>query len=222
MSKTISTNHSISIVKREKNGDVFLTHNCNGMMPIRTEKIGKIEVLVNITEQSAIFDKNVLLEKIKCDLLSVLEHNQALADKDKEIAELKQVEHPDDDAVNFFAKKMKEKMKKSREKGRRGWDECSPQILSKMLHEHILKGDPIDVANFCMMLFMNGHKIESSDQSLTIRKMQVEIEELRKFIVKPWNDKDVHYHEHSNMYAHSYKTFENLNASIEAKKAEAK
>lgn len=63
--------------------------------------------------------------------------------------------HSDDLAVDRFAQVMKDKLAKSREKGRGGWDNpevCSVEDLGRMLLEHIGKGDPVDVANFCMML----------------------------------------------------------------------
>ncbi|AQG98556.1 hypothetical protein A9R05_06710 [Burkholderia sp. KK1] len=64
--------------------------------------------------------------------------------------------HTDDVAVDRFAQAMKEKMAASREKGRSGWEDCSPVDLSRMLREHVEKGDPRDVANFCMMLWHLG------------------------------------------------------------------
>ena len=64
-------------------------------------------------------------------------------------------EHFDDHAVRQFSKMMAEKMAASRAKGRSGWDDpnqCSVEHLQALLHEHVAKGDPIDVANICMML----------------------------------------------------------------------
>ena len=61
----------------------------------------------------------------------------------------------DNDAVYQFSKLMKDKMAKSRAKGRKGWNDptqCSPDFLRHLLYEHIYKGDPVDVANLCMML----------------------------------------------------------------------
>lgn len=61
----------------------------------------------------------------------------------------------DNDAVYQFSKLMKDKMAKSRAKGRKGWNDptqCSPDFLRQLLYEHIYKGDPVDVANLCMML----------------------------------------------------------------------
>jgi len=63
--------------------------------------------------------------------------------------------HFDDRAVDEFARLMKQKMDISRANGRYGWDdpdECSIEDLTAMLHESVAKGDPVDVANFCMML----------------------------------------------------------------------
>lgn len=63
--------------------------------------------------------------------------------------------HTDDQAVDRFAATMKEKLAKSRDKGRGGWDDqsvCDVEDLGRMLMEHVMKGDPVDIANFCMML----------------------------------------------------------------------
>lgn len=71
----------------------------------------------------------------------------------------------DDDAVKEFAKRMANKLALSAEKGRDGWNGCSDKELSVMLREHVEKGDPIDVANFCMMLSLKGHDILPSTVS---------------------------------------------------------
>lgn len=60
--------------------------------------------------------------------------------------------HPDDDAVDRFAAMMKAKLAQARAKGRAGWQTCPPDALQHMLVEHVHKGDPVDVANFCMFL----------------------------------------------------------------------
>jgi hypothetical protein len=64
--------------------------------------------------------------------------------------------HPDDTAVDAFAQAMKDKLAAARAKGRDGWQGCSPDDLSRMLLEHVEKGDPRDVANFCMFLWHMG------------------------------------------------------------------
>lgn len=67
----------------------------------------------------------------------------------------------DDDAVKEFAKRMDSKMKRSeQEKGRSGWNGLTEGELSAMLRDHVEKGDPVDVANFCMMLSLKGYSIQ--------------------------------------------------------------
>lgn len=60
--------------------------------------------------------------------------------------------HPDDIAIDYFAMAMKTKMAKKRAEGRTGWQTAPTQSLRLMMADHIRKGDPVDVANFCMML----------------------------------------------------------------------
>jgi hypothetical protein len=55
--------------------------------------------------------------------------------------------------VDSFAEAMKQKLLAARLKGRSGWQDCDPEDLSRMLREHVEKGDPRDVANFCMFLW---------------------------------------------------------------------
>lgn len=65
-------------------------------------------------------------------------------------------------AVKRFAVAMEDKLDKKADEGRGGWsnkEECSQEDLSLMLRKHVEKGDPIDVANFCMMLFNRGERI---------------------------------------------------------------
>ncbi|WP_414490547.1 hypothetical protein [Stenotrophomonas maltophilia] len=71
-------------------------------------------------------------------------------------------QHPDDLAVDAFAAAMKAKMAEARAKGRGGWEDpaqCTAEDLSRMLRNHVEKGDPRDVANFCMMLHQRGEAI---------------------------------------------------------------
>lgn len=69
-------------------------------------------------------------------------------------------QHPDDVAVDMFAKAMKGKLAQARAKGRSGWQTCNKYELSNMLRDHVEKGDPRDVANFCMFLHALGHPIQ--------------------------------------------------------------
>jgi|SRR6478609_9223822 len=64
--------------------------------------------------------------------------------------------------IKQFSHAMEEKMGLAADKGRGGWSDkefCSQDDLSRMLLDHVEKGDPIDVANFCMMLHQRGERI---------------------------------------------------------------
>jgi len=86
------------------------------------------------------------------EALKIVEDEQAAAPAEAR-------EHVDDVAVDEFAIAMKAKMASARAKGRSGWETCAPAELSRMLREHVEKGDPRDVANFCMMLHHHGAPI---------------------------------------------------------------
>lgn len=75
--------------------------------------------------------------------------------------------HTDDEAVAQFAEAMRSKMAAARAKGRSGWDDpedCGISYLQELLVGHVYKGDPIDVANFCMMLWHRGGRTVVEDQ----------------------------------------------------------
>lgn len=72
-------------------------------------------------------------------------------------------QHPDDHAVDRFAVALKDKLSKDRQKGRGGWETCRAEDLSQMLRDHVEKGDPRDVANFCMFLWSLGQAIAPKD-----------------------------------------------------------
>lgn len=73
-------------------------------------------------------------------------------------------QHQDDIAVDLFADAMKAKLAKKRIEGRSGWQSMSAEDLSKLLHQHIAKGDPLDVANIAMMLHQNGQALLQSPE----------------------------------------------------------
>lgn len=76
-------------------------------------------------------------------------------------------QHPDDVAVDQFAEALKAKLAEARTKGRSGWQDkidCPQQRLSNMLRDHVEKGDPRDVANFCMFLYQRGESILPSQE----------------------------------------------------------
>lgn len=67
--------------------------------------------------------------------------------------------HPDNVAVDRFAIAMKAKLASARAKGRSGWDDpaqCTDEYLSKLLRMSLQKGDPVDLANYAMMLHQRG------------------------------------------------------------------
>ncbi len=73
-------------------------------------------------------------------------------------------QHPDDLAIDRFAARLKVRMAAGRAKGRYGWDdagECTVEDLSIGLRVHVGKGDPVDVALYCMMLDERGSGIVS-------------------------------------------------------------
>lgn len=85
-----------------------------------------------------------------------------MIDKLKSIATEEEI---DNAAVDEFCARMKEKMAVSRAKGRGGWydpTQCTDDRLATMLVEHVVKGDPVDIANFAMML----HKRATSPEVL--------------------------------------------------------
>jgi len=62
----------------------------------------------------------------------------------------------DEHAVDLFANAMKDKLQLKREQGSTGWNDigrCTGEHLAQSLLEAVAKGDPVDVANFAMMLF---------------------------------------------------------------------
>lgn len=62
----------------------------------------------------------------------------------------------DDNGVNALACAMKSKLAAKRAEGYGGWnkpDDCAVEHLAKLLLDHLPKGDPVDIANFAMMLF---------------------------------------------------------------------
>lgn len=96
-------------------------------------------------------------------------------------------EYRDSYAVDRFSQAMKGKLSLKRLEGRGGWDrkeECSAEFLSKLLREHVEKGDPVDVANFCMMLHQRGERITPSpktrDAAADTDAAQSELDRLRR------------------------------------------
>lgn len=82
--------------------------------------------------------------------------------------------HSDDLAVDRFFEAMKAKLAVKREDGYSGWDDpddCSVEHLSYLLVQHLHKGDPIDIANFAMMLHQRGSRLIVDDETAAISKL---------------------------------------------------
>lgn len=65
-------------------------------------------------------------------------------------------EQVDNNAVDAIAEAMKVKLSQKRREGRGGWndpDQCSSDQLAKLLINHVTKGNVVDIANFCAMLY---------------------------------------------------------------------
>lgn len=83
--------------------------------------------------------------------------NNARRDKDRTKA-----------ALRLMTQAMREKLAASRRSGRYGWWDdtvCSGAKLSDMLRECVRKGDPVDVANFCTMLYARGERISPENSA---------------------------------------------------------
>ena len=65
----------------------------------------------------------------------------------------------DNAAVDKLAQAMKDKLAEKREQGYHGWATCKHGDLVQLLINHVDKGDPIDVANFCAFLFARGEPL---------------------------------------------------------------
>lgn len=69
---------------------------------------------------------------------------------------LRVASHPDDDAIDRFADRLRERMAQKREEGRGGWEQCDEHDLGLRLLRSIADGDPIDVGNYAMMIATLG------------------------------------------------------------------
>ncbi|QIQ66850.1 hypothetical protein jett_71 [Pseudomonas phage jett] len=70
-----------------------------------------------------------------------------------------QPEAQDEYAVSMFATAIRQKMQRSRDKGRGGWINCDEDILINGFAEHALKGNEnnlLDLATFLMFMWVRG------------------------------------------------------------------
>jgi len=132
------------------------------------------------------------LGKPECEISKV---QMVVAQIDAIIAGQVQAQHPDDVAVDNFAKAMKEKLAKARAKGRSGWDDpaaCSVEHLAELLLDHIGKGNQgtfEDIANFAMMLHQRG-----ADPVVLVEKLPLPASNRRllNWAVTCWHEQVAH------------------------------
>lgn len=80
-----------------------------------------------------------------------------------------QERHSDDTAWDKFVEAAKAKMAEKRAEGRGGWDDptqCNVQDLATLLVELVERGDPVNIANVCMMIWnraQSGYPLGSFD-----------------------------------------------------------
>lgn len=120
---------------------------------LRSQVGDDIQVIFN--HESLFKQSDAMLEALAADRDAQTARADAAEARDELLEGNATEQHWDDHCVNQFAKMMREKMALSRAKGRSGWNDpnqCSVQYLRELLYEHLDKGDPVDVANICMML----------------------------------------------------------------------
>lgn len=68
-------------------------------------------------------------------------------------------EAQDEYAVSMFATAIRQKLQRSRDKGRGGWIDCDENVLLNGFAEHALKGNEnnlLDLATFLMFMWVRG------------------------------------------------------------------
>lgn len=79
--------------------------------------------------------------------------------------------HTDAIAISKFAEAMATRMHQAAMKGHAGWDDataCTPAMLQLALRQAVAKGDPVDVANYAMMLHTRGESSTMPDAFNTL------------------------------------------------------
>ena len=70
-----------------------------------------------------------------------------------------QPEAQDEYALSMFATAIRQKLQRSRDKGRGGWIDCDENVLLDGFAEHALKGNEnnlLDLATFLMFMWVRG------------------------------------------------------------------
>ncbi len=95
------------------------------------------------------------------------------------VEEVKQVnahkpETTDEHCINQFAEVMKTKMWNTSNEGRNGWEQCTAEDLHTQMYACVCKGDPVDVANYCMMLYHRGIGTSSGKWHMVATAIDIE------------------------------------------------
>lgn len=90
--------------------------------------------------------------------------------------------HADDVAFDAFAVACKAKLADARAKGRSGWEACSEEQLAAMLIDHVRKGDPRDIANFCAFIWHIGRGESRSISAAYVARLDTLFDRLRGFV----------------------------------------
>ncbi len=80
--------------------------------------------------------------------------------KTKMLESLDKLPNPEHYAIIELATAMANKLLKTHRQGRGGFQEVGQRHLSLLLQDHLIKGDPVDVANYCAFLHFKEEKID--------------------------------------------------------------
>jgi len=77
---------------------------------------------------------------------------------------------PDDErkALDAMVSAMSEKLYSKYLEGYCGFEGASEDHINRLLHEHLPKGDPVDVANFCAFLLHNGQRVRTLPERVSV------------------------------------------------------
>lgn len=130
-----------------------------------------------------------LIEELGAAEAQLRQEREARAELEKHLGHLANplmFMFPDIRAACKFAQAMANKLRDKSAEGKDGWEdpeECSVDDLARWMVEHLAKGDPVDIANFCMMLSLRG---ESGNGGAISRAWQAQIAQLQATVVQRW------------------------------------
>ncbi len=153
----------LAAIKRSREQEQAYDSMCYELEKSR-EEIAALRRPVVQSEQTQVSD--IRLSEIR-QYFSLYSYSTLQSDTVNLLDELKAIrhksgsQHSDDMAVDRFCLAMKAKLCAKRQEGRCGWEDPQSTPLSFLedcLRDHVSKGDPVDVANFAMMIW---HRLEA-------------------------------------------------------------